>query len=256
MSAIESRRDTTVCEILDWDSAFFGCRIARYRRPRCLPEEGVALLADCEARDIKCVYLLVDASDIESINNLQQMRALFTDTRITFGAAPGGTLETASGGGTTRVRAATGDDVAALTRMASVRHRATRFHADRHFAPERADRLYEVWIENSCRGYADAVLVAEDDRGRLAGYVTCHKHTDADRGHIGLFAVSEQAQGRGVGSTLLQAALEWFAANQVTAMTVATQLGNLRAVQFYGRHGLRIMSAELWFHFWPSDGHG
>ena len=54
----------------------------------------------------------------------------------------------------------------------------------------------------------------------------------------------------------MQAALEWFAANQVTAMTVATQLGNLRAVQFYGRRGLRIMSAELWFHFWPSEGHG
>ena len=41
-----------------------------------------------------------------------------------------------------------------------------------------------------------------------------------------------------------------------TAMTVATQLGNLRAVQFYGRRGLRVVSAELWFHFWPSEGHG
>ena len=168
------RRDTTVC---DPRLGFGVLRLSHraYRRQRCPPEEGPALRAECEARGIQCVYLLVDASDIESINILQQMGALFTDTRITFGTAPGGPLETASHGGTTRVRPATGADVAALTQMASVRHRGTRFHADRHFAPERCDRLYEVWIENSCRGYADVVLVAEDERGRLAGYVSCHR---------------------------------------------------------------------------------
>jgi TDP-D-fucosamine acetyltransferase len=256
MSAIESQPDTTTCEILDWDSTFFGCRIARYRRPRCLPDDVAALVIECEARDIECVYVLVDASDTDSIINLQQIHARLTDVRVTFGAAVHQPAEspTLDRSGV-RVRPAADSDIAALTRIASVSHRDTRFYADRHFSPERCDRLYEVWIENSCRGYADAVLVAEDEAGGPVGYVTCHKTKAADRGHIGLLAVGEQAQARGVGSALLQAALAWFATNDVTAMTVVTQLRNLRAVRFYGRGGLLVSTAELWFHFWPRDVH-
>jgi dTDP-4-amino-4,6-dideoxy-D-galactose acyltransferase len=256
MSAIESRSDTTVCEVLDWDSAFFGCRIARYRRPRCLADDAAALAVECEARDIECVYVLVDASDTESIISLQQLQAHLTDIRVSFEAAVPRDVETAafdrSG---VLVRPAVSSDIAALTRIASVSHRDTRFYADRHFAPERCDRLYETWIENSCRGYAEAVLVAEDDTGMPAGYVTCHKHDEADGGHIGLIAVGGQSQGRGVGSALLQAALTWFATNRVTTVTVVTQLRNLRAVRFYGRGGLLMTTAGLWFHFWPRDVH-
>jgi dTDP-4-amino-4,6-dideoxy-D-galactose acyltransferase len=256
MAATETRNGTTVCEILDWDSTFFGCRIARFRPERCLPEDRAAIAAECDARDIACVYLLVDASDTASIDNLQQMRAHLTDTRITFGTAVPRTVEAApSRHGAVLVRPAIGADIDALAGIASVSHRDTRFHADRHFNSARCDRLYEVWIENSCRGFADVVLVAEDVNGRLAGYVTCHKSTGTDRGHIGLFAVGADAQGRGVGSALLQGALDWCQASDVREMTVATQLRNLRAVQFYARRGLLLTSAALWFHFWPRDVH-
>jgi dTDP-4-amino-4,6-dideoxy-D-galactose acyltransferase len=256
MSTIQSQPDTTTCQILDWDSTFFGRRIARYRLPRCLRDDVGALVVECEARDIECVYVLVHASDTDSIINLQQMRAHFTDIRVTFGAPVPQPVESSSmEGSPVRVRPAAGSDIAALTRIASVSHRDTRFYADTHFSPERCDRLYEVWIENSCRGYADAVLVAEGAAGGPVGYVTCHKNKAADTGHIGLLAVSEQAQARGVGSALLRAALAWFATNHVTAMTVVTQLRNLRAVRFYGRGGLFMTTAELWFHFWPRDIH-
>jgi GNAT superfamily N-acetyltransferase len=256
MSSIHTRPETTVCELLDWDSTFFGCRIARFRPARCLAEDAAAIAAECKARDIACVYVLVDASDGDSIINLQDMRARLTDTRITFSSAVPRTVES----GVHRhsavpVRAAVITDIAPLMRIASVSHRDTRFHADHRFASGRCDRLYEVWIENSCRGFADTVLVAEHESRTLAGYVTCHRNSDDGEGRIGLFAVSEHVQGRGVGSALLQGALDWFAAHDVSRMSVATQLRNLGAVQFYGRRGLLLTSAELWFHFWPRDVH-
>jgi dTDP-4-amino-4,6-dideoxy-D-galactose acyltransferase len=136
---------------------------------------------------------------------------------------------------------------------ASVSHRDTRFYADSHFDSARCDRLYEVWIENSYAGYADAVLVAEGVTGRPAGYVTCHKSDATPRGHIGLLAVSKEAQGRGVGKALMRAALAWFAAHDVSTMSVATQLRNLPALRFYGRSNLLISRAEFWFHLWPGD---
>lgn len=244
---------TGVCEILEWDSAFFGRRLARYRRSRCLPEDAAAIAAECEQHGIDGVYILVEASDTESIITLQHTSAYFADVRVTFGTGIGRTMSDAAPDRDVRVRSASSADVPNLARIASVSHRDTRFHADRHFDSARCDRLYEVWIENSCAGYADAVLVAEGDTGRPAGYVTCHKSDAESRGHIGLFAVSEEAQGRGVGKALMRAAFAWFATNEVSAMSVATQLRNGRALRFYGRSGLLISRAELWFHLWPGD---
>ncbi len=251
MSLIETNGATAVCEHLEWDSAFFGCRIARFRRPRCLREDAAALRAECVAQAIDCAYVLVDAADTESAAALQEERAYFADVRVTFGAR----VERASPSGhspASVVRPAIDADVPALTRIASVSHRDTRFYADGHFDPARCNRLYEFWIENSCRGFADAVLVASGAHGEPTGYVTCHRD-EAPRGHIGLFAVGEQSQGQGYGRALLAAAAEWFGGHGVSDMTVATQLRNVRALQFYGGAGLVIRSVGFWFHFWPAD---
>jgi ribosomal protein S18 acetylase RimI-like enzyme len=255
MSLTKLRHDSKTCEILEWDSAFFGYRIARYQPPRCAPSDLSAMRSECAAGQIECVYILLDGSDNESINNLRETRASLVDIRVTFGA------DVRSAGGpesvsrpAIRVRPAIGSDVPGLTHIATTSHRDTRFYADKHFASEQCDRLYEVWIENSCHGYADAVLVAEDRGGQLAGYVTCHKGAAAT-GHIGLFAVKEDARGRGIGRALLTASLTWFSNNGLTTMTVATQLRNAGALRIYGQAGLLISSVGLWFHLWPRDGH-
>ena len=251
----ESQRDTKVCDFLEWDSEFFGYRIARYRGSRCRSEDVAAILAECRAEGIDCVYVLADVADTESIRALQENRAYMADARVTFGAdaSTGIGFEAASGGGHA-VRPAVDSDVPALASIAAVSHRDTRFYADGHFAAERCDHLYQVWIEKSCQGHADAVLVAEDDAHQPIGYVTCHGK-GAARGHIGLIAVKEEDRGDGVGRALLQAAFEWFASNRVASVTAATQLRNVRALRFYGRAGLSISCVELWFHLWPGDPH-
>jgi len=249
----ESQRDTSVCQLLEWDSEFFGYRIARYRGSRCRAEDVAAILTECRAGGIDCVYVLADVADGESVNALQQNRAYMADARVTFGAdmGKGIGLPPASGGAHV-VRPAIDSDIPALAGIASVSHRDTRFYADRHFAVDRCDRLYQVWIEKSCRGDADAVLVVEDAARQPIGYVTCHGKRAA-KGHIGLIAVKEEARGGGAGSALLRAAFDWFASNGVASITVATQLRNVRALRFYGRAGLLITSVELWFHLWPRD---
>ena len=139
-----------------------------------------------------------------------------------------------------RVRTAVVTEIAPLVQIASVSHLDTRYHSDNHFAPGRSDELYEVWIENSCRGFTRTLPCwwPKMNQEHSPVPVTCHRNRAAGEGHIGLFAVSEHVQGRGVGRALLQGALDWFAANGVSMMSVATQLRNLRAVQFYSRRGL------------------
>lgn len=255
MPLTEAQPGTKVCQFLDWDSEFFGYRIARYRGSRCGSQDVAAILAECKADGIDCVYVLADVADTESIRALQENRAYMADARVTFGAEVGTGigLEAASGGANV-VRPATDTDIPALASIAAVSHRDTRFYADRHFAVERCDRLYKVWIEKSCQGDADAVLVAEDSAHQPIGYVTCHGKASA-KGRIGLIAVKEDARGGGVGSALLRAAFDWFVSNRVASFTVTTQLRNVRALRFYGRAGLLISSVELWFHLWPRDSH-
>ena len=74
------------------------------------------------------------------------------------------------------------------------------------------------WIERSCAGDADAVLVARDngrDRrdgpdARAVAYVTCHLEPEG-AGRIGLVAVSEEMRGRKLGARLLATSVAWFA---------------------------------------------
>jgi dTDP-4-amino-4,6-dideoxy-D-galactose acyltransferase len=206
---------------------------------------------ECAESGIDCVYILVDVADTESIAAVQGKGAYLADVRVTF-TREIGAPESQIPNPESRVRPATLTDIPALKRIASCSHRETRFYADRHFAVEQCNRLYELWIEKSCQAYADAVLVVDDDAGEAAGYVTCHRDGEAT-GHIGLFAVREDVRGRGVGRQLLDAALRWFSTNGVTSMTVATQLRNMAALQFYGRAGLLVASAGIWFHLWPGD---
>jgi len=255
MALTESQRDTSVCQLLEWDSEFFGYRIARYRGSRCRAEDVAAILTECRAGGIDCVYVLADVADGESVNALQQNRAYMADARVTFGGDLGTGIDVeALSGGAHAVRPAMDSDIPALASIAGVSHRDTRFYADRHFPAERCDRLYQVWIEKSCQGQADAVLVAENGAHEAIGYVTC-LGKGAAAGKIGLIAVKEGARGAGVGSALLRAALDWFVSNRVASFTVATQLRNVRALRFYGRSDLLISSVELWFHLWPSDLH-
>jgi dTDP-4-amino-4,6-dideoxy-D-galactose acyltransferase len=241
------------CEILDWDSAFFGYRIARYRGTRCLAVDMPSILAECAAQAIDCLYVLVDGTDTESISNLLRHRAGFADIRVTFGTAGDGAAARPAAAEVGLVRPASAADIPALVRIASSSHVDTRFYADRHFDRARCSRLYEIWIEKSCAGYADAVFVVDAEPGQPAGYVTCHRGDRSNTGRIGLFAVTEERQGRGFGNALLGAAFGWFAAAAITDVTVATQLRNVRALRFYSRSGLAIRSVEYWFHLWPRE---
>ena len=71
------------------------------------------------------------------------------------------------------IRLAREEDLPALREIARNTHRDTRFYFDGHFDRDKCDQLYETWIENSFRGFAQAILVAEVANAPAA-YLTCH----------------------------------------------------------------------------------
>jgi ribosomal protein S18 acetylase RimI-like enzyme len=100
---------------------------------------------------------------------------------------------------------------------------------------------------------ADASLVAD-----AAGQIVGHIHVDAGRfgaGEIGML-VDPAWRGRGVGSALLQGAIEWARAHDLHKLGLDVFPSNTAAIALYRKHGfveegLRIKhyrraSGELW----------
>ena len=257
-----------VCEYLSWDSEFFGLRIGRVNGDRLTPETAPAISEWCEANSIDCLYFLAGSGDPESVRLAERQGFRLVDIRVTLvrgqgsgvrGQGPGA----GPAGGTVldprdrrelipNIRSARPEDIPALRAIAGVSHHDTRFYSDPNFPPARRDALYETWIEKSCHGYADAVLVAELD-GTAVGYITC-KLPGGGEGQIGLVGVGPEHQGRGLGRGLVEASLRWFAEHGAPRVTVVTQGRNIAAQRLYQRCGFVTQSVQLWYHLWLKRG--
>jgi ribosomal protein S18 acetylase RimI-like enzyme len=243
--------DSAPCAHLEWDSAFFGCRVARARASRLDEPELTRILDWTREESIDCLYLLLEAGDLEGAMRAQAAGFRTVDARVTLDCDPSGVAGAAGDELPPGVTPCTREDVAALTEIARVSHTTSRFYADGRFPEERCGALYASWIESSCAGSADEVLVARDD-GRAVGYVSCHENADGS-GQIGLIAVAIEARGRGVGGRLVRGALIRFAARGRRPVRVVTQGRNVEALRTFEGAGFRTCCVEQWFHLWPAE---
>ena len=232
-----------LCQLLDWDSAFFGFRIARVR----VSDMTAPILSEvfewCDQERVRCLYFLASAESPGVMELAAAGGFRVADIRITFAREL-----RADSGATRSVRAFRESDLPSLQAIAAVSHRDTRFYNDPGFPDQRCDELYQTWIERSCHGYADTVLVAEH-RLEPAGYVACHVDTEGV-GSIGLLAVAKWSRGLGLGGELVAGALIFFEEAGCKRVTVATQGRNCPAQRLYQNCGFRSANVELWYHRW------
>jgi dTDP-4-amino-4,6-dideoxy-D-galactose acyltransferase len=239
----------SACTFLDWDSNFFGYRIARLV-PRRLDEAIVFKAFNwCRENHIDCLYLLIESNDAATVRQVEGHQCHFVDIRVTYHLDLTDFVRSPafSDPGKPIIRDFNPKDLASLEAIAQNSHTDSRFYYDPCFSPEQCNQLYATWIRNSCQGLAQKVLVAELER-RPVGYLTGHSQ-DAEN-TIGLFGVAQDVRGMGVGSSLLQAGLCWFAGRQGTTVSVVTQGRNVNAHRLYQQAGFRIESVELWYHRW------
>jgi dTDP-4-amino-4,6-dideoxy-D-galactose acyltransferase len=238
----QPREPRPLCELLEWDTAFFGFPIARLSGPPLTREAWLAVRRWCGENRIRCLYLLASVEDLAGAEFLiGKCDFRLVDIRATLerDASP-----TEPGG---EIRLAQAADVPALAAIARESHTDSRFYRDPHFPRERCDALYQTWLEKSCAGWADAVLVAEY-ASRPAGYITC-KLSEGE-GQIGLIAVASWARGAGIGRRLVLASVRTFAQNGARRVRVVTQGRNMAAQRLYQRCGFTTCSLQLWYHRW------
>jgi dTDP-4-amino-4,6-dideoxy-D-galactose acyltransferase len=238
-----------VCQFLEWDSDFFGCRIARVNGNYLDAQRVEDINAWCFAERIDCLYFLATADDQISILSAEENRFRLVDLRVTFEKQlSSDEIHQKKTVSNIAIRLCKEDDIRALKGIAKVSYNDSRFYFDNNFPRHLCDALYETWIEKSCEGYADAVLVATI-KDVPVGFITCTKLYEQS-GEIGLVGVSVERQGMGIGHELLAASSTWFRSCGVKDVKVVTQGRNIKAQRLYQRHGFLAHSVQIWYHKW------
>ncbi len=235
-------------QLLEWDSEFFGCRIARLCLSRLTEQSLPKISKWCAVNHIDCLYFLAEADDPTTVSLAEANGFRFVDVRLTLSRRIGGSSQKERAQSRSVIRACGPGDVAALRAIARVSYRSSRFYFDPSFPADLCDALYETWIEKSCDGYADEVLVAEIE-GQVAGYLSCVVVGDK-LGQIGLLGVGPEWRGMGVGAHLVDESLGWFEGRGLDRVQVVTQARNRSAQRLYQRNGFLTESVQLWYHKW------
>lgn len=236
-------RESEPALLLEWDSEFWGLRIGRVAGDLLTAGRSRAIDAWAREREIDCLYFRARADDRSTLEVAPEAGFRLVDVRLELARPVDGV------GGAAAVRPHRSSDLPALRTIARTSHDNTRFFADPRFPDERCRDLYAAWIENSCAGWADEVLVAEHD-GRAAGYLTCNLDGEGGTVSIGLIGVAADQRERGLGSALLAGALAWASNRSASVLSVVTQGTNVRAQRLFQRAGFRTAGASLWFHKW------
>ena len=259
----------------DWDSDILGVQVARlrlftdsvptHRDERVRMHDVLDKLLDpleqhAQNMNVDVMFTRVDVRDIHLCQALECRGFRLMDSIATFyrelspSSDHGDFLDMSE----MTVRPSTCDDVPAIQRIAETAFKQGHFHNDPHIPSHCAREVYAQWALNSCRGRADAVLVAElsKEPGIPCGFITCGidgisaDKTGKPQGVIGLVAVEPESQGRGTGRALVKAALSWFVRKGTHGVEVGTQLGNMAAIRTYQSLGFRCVAFAHTFHKW------
>jgi dTDP-4-amino-4,6-dideoxy-D-galactose acyltransferase len=240
-----SPADVAACRFLEWDSAFFECRIARLQASRLSEDSLNHALAWCRGEHIDCLYFLADP-DPTTIALAENARFHLVDIRVTLEAHPQDAPPPAAG---MPIRPWMPADISRLRSIAATSHTDSRFYRDGHFPVERCGDLYSTWIEQSCGADAAQQVFVAEWAGQAAGYISCDARTK--EGSIGLVGVADDARDRGFGKNLVLQALAWFRDRSLSSVTVVTQGHNVAAQRLYEKAGFTTRSQQLWYHYWP-----
>ncbi|MFX0090574.1 MAG: GNAT family N-acetyltransferase [Candidatus Hodarchaeota archaeon] len=113
-----------------------------------------------------------------------------------------------------------------------------------------AVELWKKQVERSFTIPTEQIFVAEDETGRIIGYVAGGIYpwpmSPFQRyGSLNTIAIANRARGRGIGKQLAQALLTWFQSEQIQYVSLHVDYRNEIALQLYHSLGFRPYQERL-----------
>lgn len=225
---------------LDWDSEFFGMRIGRAEVST--EEDAVALAGkrDILKDDYDLVYIFEDHG-----LGFCSPQAKLVDEKVVYTLRDASQAEFNNDIKIWDARQGVTED---LLHLALVSGKYSRFKLDKAFPKGSYERLYTRWIEQSVnRTIATEVFCYMIDNAPK-GLITLERKDGV--GTIGLVAIHEEWQNRGVGSLMMRHVIKCAQQSGCEQFSVATQFNNLPACKLYEKNGFIIDSVTDVWHWW------
>ncbi|WP_313187932.1 GNAT family N-acetyltransferase [Sphingobacterium siyangense] len=225
---------------LDWDSEFFGYNVAKIEVSDSIDN---SVLLD---RRFRLVYVFSRQPIASLESKLMDKKACFhMETIFVNNEISNNSLLIES----FDARKHSYETLKSLTLESGV---FSRFFVDKEFVNEEFSRLYTKWIENSVnKTSAIEVFVALENK-ELLGFITLTKKAE-DLADIGLLAVSPEARGRKVASSLIEHVKGYASNIGFTKMQVVTQIDNIPATKLYESVGFELKELTYIYHIWNYD---
>ncbi len=239
----------TPCEYLEWDSRFFGKRIARVRGDRLEEASVESVLRWCREHRIEGLYFLAVPDDRRTLELAEANGFHLTDIRVSLEKHLRGPEVGPAPDLSGRIRPVSDPDRPALLALAQEAFRLGRFHYDSRISKESADALYRAWLERCLEEAPQGVWVAEVG-GKPAGFVASRRE-EGDWGRIELLALELRHRGRGLGGALLTTACrELQRENRAAKVRTVTQARNVAALRAFHKNAFIVEGVRLWYHRW------
>jgi len=238
-------------KILNFDTELFGFKTGIYTKHTLSREQIREIIKECKDKKIKCLYLMLDINDFNTINTAIEYNFTYSDIRVIFennifsfenkseiirGYKVNNKVES--------------KDVPYIIALGKYLSKKSRFYFDKNFPKKLAEKIYTEWILNSVyRRVADEAYIAREIKtNNPVGIITCKNRKKY--GEIELIAVDKNHLGKRVGSLLMNYAFRYFKNNFYSKIRVKTQAKNIPALRFYQKNSFYIYKILLYFHLW------
>ncbi|WP_395044763.1 GNAT family N-acetyltransferase [Flavobacterium sp.] len=221
---------------LDWDSNFFKIKVGE------LIFDKLDFLIDFSNFDL--IYI---KSEQDFDLNLNDFKNSFSETKAIFTKSPEKKdLSTKFIFSINEVENIVKD----LYILAFESGKNSRFLLDKNFNNEKFKELYQIWIDNSIsKIIADDVFVYVENN-KLLGFIS-YKIND-NNATVGLFAVDNNQQGKGIGGKLLSHLENVLTEKNIKKLIISTQLSNIQSCKFYTKQGYQIEKKIYLKHYWKT----
>ncbi len=244
-----------LCQFLEWDSDFFGYRIARVNSYKLDADNLRDIHSWCQANQIDCLYFQAGSDDAATIRQAEDNGFRLVEIRLIMERKlddwrPESRAHDAPG---VLIRPARDEDLPVLIKIAANSYLDSRYYFDPCFSQDKWQAFYSTWVKQSCSGGADLAIVAEIN-GQAVGYITGNiDKSDASLGIYELTGVEPQARRSGVGQELFRSGLDWFSQHGVHHVRLATQGRNIQTQRMVQRNGFITQACRIYYHKWFSN---
>ena len=232
-------------EIVEWDSTFFGLKVAKVN-PFDSMEEFNVIKKELTSNQVELAYVFSEPNSKMDVI-LKQVNAFLADEKVTFSCKIDEISDNLDDSFIEEYQDAIVTDK--MLDIAIQTSQYSRFRVDANFKNEEFKKLYYQWIKNAVEDRNTGKLFVYQENTVLKGLIYLKEINDKI-GSISLIGVDEGYRGEQIGTKLIEKATSYFSKLRKNEVQVVTQKANALACNFYTKNGFQIIDTVNVYHLW------